>query len=73
MDDAKVRSRRLRSFRQLRWFCMHADKTFVFDNSTGEPELIASYVAGAAIVERRRFPRDLWNSITKTVPQAPFL
>lgn len=37
----KVRERRKRSFDQLPWFFWQADHAWVFDNSAGEPELVA--------------------------------
>jgi predicted ABC-type ATPase len=59
VPDEKVRSRRLRSFRQIRWFCMHADRAYFFDNSTGDPELIATREQGTILVLRNRIPADL--------------
>jgi predicted ABC-type ATPase len=38
----KVGSRRTRSFDQFVWFARHVDECLVFNNSTGEPELVAA-------------------------------
>ena len=37
----KVAARRERSFDQMPWFFYEADRAWVFDNSGGEPELVA--------------------------------
>jgi predicted ABC-type ATPase len=39
VPEAKVRSRRDRSFEQLLWFLGQADRAWIFDNSTSEPKL----------------------------------
>jgi predicted ABC-type ATPase len=40
----KVRERRKRSFEQMPWFFLQADRAWIFDNSGGEPELVADRV-----------------------------
>jgi predicted ABC-type ATPase len=40
----KVRERRERSFDQMPWFFLQADRAWIFDNSGGEPELVADRV-----------------------------
>jgi predicted ABC-type ATPase len=40
----KVRERRERSFDQMPWFFLQADRAWIFDNSGGEPELVASRI-----------------------------
>lgn len=55
----KIASRRRRSFRQLPWFARQADKFYLFDNSTGEPELIASFDMSSDDIQTRRVPEDL--------------
>jgi predicted ABC-type ATPase len=37
----KVRARRERSFDQMPWFFLQADRAWIFDNSGDEPELVA--------------------------------
>lgn len=37
----KIAARRMRSFEQLAWFIGQADSCYIYDNSTGEPELLA--------------------------------
>jgi predicted ABC-type ATPase len=37
----KVRDRRERSFDQMPWFFLQADRAWIFDNSGDEPELVA--------------------------------
>lgn len=41
VPEAKVSARRQRSFEQFVWFLDKADQCYVYDNSTGEPGLIA--------------------------------
>ncbi|RZM33676.1 MAG: hypothetical protein EOP67_21120 [Sphingomonas sp.] len=41
----KVAARRQRSFRELAWFAHHVDECLIFNNSTGEPALIAQKMA----------------------------
>ena len=55
----KVISRRHRSFRQLLWFARNSDRFYLFDNSTSEPELLASFEIDHTHVPTRRFPDDL--------------
>lgn len=59
VPSAKVASRRRRSLRQLPWFARQAAKFYLFDNSTGEPELVASFDMESENVETRRVPQDL--------------
>ncbi len=65
VPDSKVRSRRLRSFRQMRWFCMHSDRAYFFDNSTGDPELVAFREGGETFVQRARVPADLMSILRR--------
>ena len=44
VPEDKVVARRSRSFEQLAWFARHVDECLIFNNSTGEPELIAQKV-----------------------------
>lgn len=37
----KVKSRRVRSLRQLMWFARNVHRVYLFDNSTAEPSLVA--------------------------------
>lgn len=55
----KVEARRTRSFEQLRWFAQHVDRCWVFDNSTGEPELVAVKGAPGPLLQFRALPFDL--------------
>ncbi|KQS04736.1 hypothetical protein ASG11_11155 [Sphingomonas sp. Leaf357] len=54
----KVAARRQRSFDQLAWFATHVDECLVFNNSTGEPELVGGLRSGY-LVQIREFPNDL--------------
>ena len=54
----KVIARRTRSFEQLAWFFDHVDECFIYDNSTGEPELIGGKKADY-LVQIRPFPADM--------------
>lgn len=49
VPEDKVRSRRARSLEQLRWFFRQADRAWIFDNSTSEPNLVVVR-EGAAMV-----------------------
>ena len=55
----KIRPRRTRSFEQLAWFADHVDRLQIFDNSDGEPELMATRRLGQPIVWHRRSPAPL--------------
>ena len=59
VPEDKLRSRRTRSFEQLAWFAGRVDRLTIFDNSAGEPELMASKRAAAPIVWHRRPPAPL--------------
>jgi predicted ABC-type ATPase len=56
---SKVTARRKRSFRQLLWFARNADRLYLYDNSTSEPELIASFEMDSVQVRPQRVPNDL--------------
>ena len=58
VPEDKIRSRRTRSFEQLAWFARTVDRLDIFDNSSGEPELMATKV-GTALVWHRRPPAAL--------------
>jgi len=55
----KVEARRKRSFEQLAWFAQYVDRCWVFDNSTGEPELVAVKGAPGPLLQFRALPFDL--------------
>ncbi len=59
VPEDKIRSRRTRSFEQLAWFAEHVDRLAVFDNSAGEPELMATKGPGRTIVWHQRPPAQL--------------
>lgn len=54
----KIASRRARSFEQLAWFYRHVDECYIYDNSTGEPALIAEKI-GSALVCWEVLPVDM--------------
>ncbi len=54
VPEDKIRSRRTRSFEQLAWFAEHVDRLAVFDNSSGEPILVASKSLDRRFVWHRR-------------------
>lgn len=58
----KVLVRRARSFEQLAWFAREVDQCLVFDNSSGEPELIAQRVK-AGLFCWRELPDDMYASL----------
>jgi predicted ABC-type ATPase len=55
----KVISRRGRSFVELAWFLRHVDDCYIFDNSTGEPELAAARVSRGPVWQFEALPGDL--------------
>lgn len=57
--EEKTRARRERSFRQLVWFLEQADRAWVYDNSTAEPELLMEKRGDALLVLSNRLPGDL--------------
>ncbi len=61
----KVAARRARSFEQLGWFAAHVDRCWVFDNSSGEPELLAVKGKPAALMQFRALPFDLEMALLK--------
>ena len=46
----KVIDRRRRSFKELCWFANHVDQLFIFDNSSGPPDLVAQKVSGRLLL-----------------------
>lgn len=54
----KIAARRGRSFEQLAWFFHKADECFIFDNSSGEPDLLAEKI-GPVLCAWQSFPDDL--------------
>lgn len=54
----KVVDRRRRSFAELAWFFEHVDECAIFDNSTGEPLLIAEKI-GPAVFCWEELPADM--------------
>lgn len=55
----KVEARRARSFEQLAWFARHVDRCWIFENSTGEPELVVAKGAEGTLWQFRAFAFDL--------------
>ncbi len=60
----KILARRLRSFEQFVWFLAEADQCYVYDNSTGEPDLIAAKANGQLQVYDK-LPGDLRNALAE--------
>jgi predicted ABC-type ATPase len=54
----KIAARRQRSFIQLAWFLKHVDQCFIFDNSDGEPDVIAEWF-GAGLNCYSKLPDDM--------------
>jgi len=54
VPEEKIRARRSRSFEQLAWFATHVDRLDLFDNSAGEPVLMATKAARETLVWHRR-------------------
>jgi predicted ABC-type ATPase len=60
----KIIDRRRRSFEQLAWFYRHVDQCFIYDNSTGEPQLIAQK-AGQKLWRWSKLPQDMTDILLK--------
>lgn len=58
----KIVARRHRSFDQFPWFAEHVDHCYVFDNSTGEPLLVAEKVDGDLMI-LHDLPSDFQRAI----------
>lgn len=58
VPEDKVRERRLRSFAELAWFVQHVDQCTIFENSIGDPELVAA-LSGGQLVQFSPMPDDL--------------
>ena len=61
----KVAARRARSFEQFCWFAMHADLTFVFDNSAATPKLAAVW-DGRSLDVRESLPADFLSTLKQS-------
>lgn len=59
VPEDKVRSRRLRSFGELTWFAEAVDRLYIYDNSDGSPDLLASKERGSELSFKKRPPTDL--------------
>ena len=55
----KVRSRRVRSLRQMLWFARNADQFYLLDNSTAETKLLLSSEMDPQTVFASAWPTDL--------------
>lgn len=62
----KVASRRARSFEQLAWFAQRVDRCWIFDNSTGEPELVVAKGAEGVLWQFRAFAFDLETALLES-------
>lgn len=63
VPEDKVRDRRRRSFQELAWFAQHVDQCAIFENSIGEPELVASLSHGQ-LMQYGDLPVDLATTLT---------
>lgn len=54
----KIIARRVRSFEQFAWFAGHVDDCYVYDNSTGEPDLALAKVSGGPLWQFEPLPKD---------------
>ena len=62
----KVAARRLRSFGQFTWFARQVDRCFVFNNSSGDPNL-AGVMSPSGLVRVGRLPRDFLDALRASV------
>ena len=63
VPEDKVRQRRLRSFDEFSWFAAQVDDCYVYDNSTGEPEIIAARISRGPLWQFKDIPADLLTAI----------
>jgi predicted ABC-type ATPase len=63
VDPDKVVSRRQRSFEQLAWFSKHVERGYIFDNSTGEPNLLAEILPDGRILCWSDLPQDMKRTL----------
>lgn len=61
VPEDKVQERRIKSFRQLAWFLNNVDEAYIFDNSTGEPEILVTKVPTFPPFWHRKLPTDLYE------------
>ncbi len=64
VPDAKVATRRLRSFKEFSWFFWQSDRAWVFDNSGAEPELVAWKDESDSAVHSQDLISELSDGIT---------
>jgi predicted ABC-type ATPase len=67
VEEAKIRSRRDRSFEQFSWFFAEADTVDVFDNSGARPELVMTKRGGSILVLDDMIP-ELVEAIDRAEP-----
>lgn len=60
----KISARRLRSFEQFVWFLSEADHCYIYDNSTGEPDLVAAKQGGRLGIYAN-LPNDLLDELVR--------
>lgn len=68
----KIAKRRIGSFEQLAWFARHVDRCFVFDNSLGEPDLVAGSHSGM-LMRIGRLPADMVQVLGRAGIEMPQL
>ncbi|MES2058164.1 MAG: hypothetical protein V4564_19670 [Pseudomonadota bacterium] len=64
----KVASRRIRSFEQLAWFINRVDECLIFDNSTGQPALVAALAPRGQMTVFEKLPPDLERALRADAP-----
>jgi len=67
VPEDKIRSRRLRSFREFGWFFAHADRVDVYDNSGATPRRVLAK-RGLAMVSWDRMPDEMIDSVDAEDP-----
>jgi predicted ABC-type ATPase len=67
VPEDKIRSRRLRSFREFGWFFAHADRVDVYDNSGGTPRRVLAK-RDLTVMSWGRMPNEMIDSVDAEDP-----
>lgn len=68
VEEGKIVSRRVKSFRQLSWFFVAADEADVYDNSGAQPNPVVSKRDGEIILHSDHLIDELAHSLAAAYP-----
>ena len=69
VPEDKIKSRRVRSFKQMPWFFKAADKAFIFDNSDAEPKLVLAKTAEDKIIAYPPLSQSILHVLSNDYPE----